>query len=186
MRADLHIRGASAAVVAAVLLVAAPARADTMPSGRLAAVGGIRTGTTSLDDIFGLGVLYGVEASWEPMPDGRHVSYALHWNVLFGDYGADAAAITGELDILEMGLGARIRFAPADPARSMFIGGGAAILRANAPLPPDDQRSYIGGFGGLGFETLAWRRALLTLELRYGVIGGPASISVLLGVGFGV
>ena len=176
-----------AALVVLVLVgTAAPARADVMPSGRLSAVGGIRTGTQSLDDAFGLGVLYGIEAAWEPMPDGRRISYALHWNVLFGDFGADPAAITGELDILEMGLGARLRLAPSDPARSMFLGGGAALLRANAPLPPDDERSYLGGFVGLGLEQLAWKRALLTFELRYGLIGGPGSVSVLLGVGFGV
>lgn len=174
--------------IAALALVglAAPAHADTMPSGRLAGVGGIRTGTSSLGDAFGLGVLYGIEASWEPMPDGRRLGYAVHWNVLFGDFGSDPAAITGELDILEMNLGARLRLAPQDPATSIFLGAGAALLRANAPLPPDDERTYVGGFGGLGVEQLAWRRALVTLELRYGVIGGPGSISVLLGVGFGV
>ena len=173
-------------VLALVIALPAPARADVMPSGRLSGVGGIRTGTQSLDDAFGLGVMYGIEAAWEPMPDGRRISYALHWNVLFGDFGADPAAITGELDILEMGLGARLRLAPRDPARSLFLGGGAALLRANAPLPPDDKRSYVGGFAGLGLEQLAWKRALLTFELRYGLIGGPGSVSVLLGVGFGV
>jgi hypothetical protein len=177
-----------AAVVVLVLVaaLAAPARADVMPSGRLSAVGGIRTGTQSLDDAFGLGVMYGIEAAWEPMPDGRRLGYAIHWNVLFGDFGADPAAITGELDILEMGLGLRLRIAPRDPTRSLFLGGGAALLRANAPLPPDDERSYLGGFAGVGLEQLAWKRALLTFEIRYGLFGGPGSVSVLLGVGFGV
>jgi hypothetical protein len=173
-------------LVALALLVAAPAHADPVPSGRISAVGGVRTGLQSLDDAFGLGVLYGVEAAWEPLPEGRRISYALHWNVLFGDFGSDPAAITGELDILEMGLGGRLRFAPADPSRSIFLGAGGALLRANAPLPPDDERSYLGGFAGLGLEQLAWKRALVTLELRYGLFGGPGSLSVLLGVGFGV
>ena len=175
-----------AAAVVLALLVATPAAADPVPSGRLSAVGGIRTGTGSLDDSFGLGALYGIEAAWEPLPEGRRLGYGIHWNVLFGDFGSDPAAITGDLDILEMGLGARLRIAPADPARSLFLGGGVALLRANAPLPPDDERSYIGGFAGLGIEQLAWSRALLTLELRYGLFGGPGSLSVLLGVGFGV
>lgn len=175
-----------AAVIVLVLALATPARADVVPSGRLSAVGGIRTGTQALDDAFGLGVMYGIEAAWEPLPDGRRISYALHWNVLFGDFGADPAAITGELDVLEMALGLRLRLAPSDTTRSIFLGGGAALLRANAPLPPDDKRSYVGGFVGLGLEQLAWKRALLTFELRYGLIGGPGSVSVLLGVGFGV
>jgi hypothetical protein len=85
-----------------------------------------------------------------------------------------------------MGLGARLRLAPSDPTRSLFLGGGAALLRANAPLPPDDERSYLGGFVGLGLEQLAWARSLVTFELRYGLFGGPGSLSVLLGVGFGV
>jgi len=176
------------AVIVLLVALAAPARAhaDVMPSGRLSGVGGLRTGTQSLDDAFGMGVLYGIEASWEPMPDGRRISYGIHWNVLFGNFGSDPAAITGSLDVLEMALGARLRLAPSDPSRSLFLGGGAALLRANAPLPPDDERSYLGGFVGLGLEQLAWARSLVTFELRYGLFGGPGSLSALLGVGFGV
>lgn len=177
----------AALAVAALLLATTPARADTMPSGRLSLVGGVRNGTGALGDAFGLGAMYGVEASWEPMRDGQRVGYAIHWNVLLGDFGADMAAITGGLDILEMSLGARLRFAPADTARTIFLGGGAATLRANAPLPPTDDRSYLGGFAGLGVEQLAWKRALVTVELRYGLIGpGPESLTFLLGVGFGI
>jgi hypothetical protein len=177
------------ALLALLVLAAAapPARAEVMPSGRLSALAGVRTGTRYLDEVFGLGVLYGMEAAWEPLPDGRRLGYALHWNVVFGDFGADPAAITGDLDILEMNLGARLRLAPAaDPTRTLFFGGGVGLLRANVPLPPDDTRHYVGGFGGLGVQQLAWRRALITVELRYGLFGGPRSLSVLAGVGFGV
>jgi hypothetical protein len=162
------------------------AHADTMPKGRLAGVIGLRNGTQSLNDAFGMGFLYGVEAAWEPLPDGRRFGYAIVWNVLFGNFGEDPAAITGSLDIVEMNLGLRARFAPRDPARSLFIGGGPALLRANAPLPPDNERSYVGGFVGFGLEQLALDKALITLELRYGLINGPGSLSVLLGIGFGV
>jgi hypothetical protein len=173
--------------LALVMLTTASARADVMPKGRLAAIGGIRNGTQSLNDAFGMGAVYGVEASWEPLGDRQKLGYAILWNVLFCNFGSDPAAITGSLDEVEMNLGARLRFAPRDPARTLFLGGGAALLRANAPLPPDDKRAYIGGFGGFGVEQLAFGKALITLEFRYGLIGnGPGSLSVLLGIGFGV
>ncbi len=175
------------ATLAVLLGLAAPAVADTVPSGRISAIVGLRNGTGGLDDSFGLGVMYGVEAAWEPLRDEQKLGYVIHWNVLFGNFGSDPAAITGSLDILEMNLGARLRIAPKDPARTLFIGGGAALFRANAPLPPSNERSYVGGFAGFGVEQLAWSRALLTLEIRYGIIGpGPNSVSVLLGVGLGV
>lgn len=178
----------AAAIAVAVLgAAAAPAAADDpVPSTRLSAVVGIRNGTQSLDDQFGFGVLYGIEASWSPMPEGRRIGFGIHWNALFGDFGEDNAAITGELDILEMAFGVRLRLAPESPDRSLFLGGGIATLRASTPLPPDDERVYVGGFAGIGVEQLAWKRSMITLEVRYGLIySGPGSISVLLGVGFG-
>lgn len=179
---------ASLVILLGVLLaLAAPAAADIVPSGRISALVGLRNGTRSLDDAYGLGVLYGVEAAWEPLRDTQKVGYVIHWNVLFGDFGADSAAITGSLSILEMNLGVRLRVAPRDPARTLFVGGGAALFRSNAPVAPLDERSYFGGFAGFGVEQLAFRRALVTLEIRYGIIGtGPNAVSVLLGVGLGV
>jgi hypothetical protein len=165
---------------------APPARADEVPSGRLAGVVGIRTGTGSLDDHFGLGGVYGVEAAWEPLPEGRRVGYAIVWGLLRGDFGSDPAAITGQLDIIELSLGARLRFAPREPARSLFIGGGGALLRANTPLPPDQRRDYAGGFVGFGVEQRIWK-LMMTLEVRYGLLGtGPGLLSVQLGAGIGV
>jgi hypothetical protein len=172
--------------LALVAATAATARAESVPKGRLAAVAGLRNGTQSLNDAFGMGFLYGVEAAWEPLREGQRFGYAIAWNVLFGNFGEDPAAITGSLDIVEMDLGLRARFAPNDPARSLFIGGGGGLLRANAPLPPCNRRNYVGGFVGFGLEQLALGKALVTLELRYGLINGPGSLSVLLGFGFGV
>jgi hypothetical protein len=149
-------------------------------------IGGLRTGTGALDDAFGLGGLYGVEAAWEPLPDGQKLGYAVVWGLLRGDFGSDPAAITGELDILEMSLGARLRFAPNVPTQSVFLGGGAAVLRANTPLPPDQRRDYVGGYLGGGVELKLWK-LMTTLEGRYGLLGpGPGSFSVQVGVGFGV
>jgi hypothetical protein len=172
--------------LALVAAAAAPARADQVPSGRMSLIGGLRTGTGSLDDAFGLGGLYGVEAAWEPLPDGQKLGYAVVWGLLRGDFGSDPAAITGELDILEMSLGARLRFAPKVPTQSVFLGGGGAVLRANTPLPPDQRRDYVGGYLGGGVELKLWK-LMTTLEGRYGLLGaGPGSFSVQVGVGFGV
>jgi len=176
-----------AVVVALLVLVAAPAAAQTVPRGRMAAMIGVRNGTRALGSDFGLGVLYGVQAAWEPMLEGSHFGYAVQWEVLRGDFFSDPAAITGGLEILEMSLGARLRVAPRDPARTIFLGGGGSLLRSNAPLPPDEERAYIGGFAGGGVEQLIGRHLLLTVEVRYGMIGnGPGALSVMLGVGFGV
>jgi len=172
--------------LAILMLSAGTAVAEPVPSGRLSLLVGLRDGTGSLREDFGLGALYGIEASWEPLREGQPIGYALHWSVLFATYGADAAAITGELDTLEMNFGGRVRMAPKSPSRSLFLGGGGSILRASSPLPPDDRRDYIGGYVGAGGEAL-WKGFLFTAEARFGLIGaGPGSVSLLFGVGKGV
>ncbi len=176
-------------VALALVLVAASvttAAAEPVPSGRLSLLLGLRTGTGSLRDDFGFGALYGMEAAWEPLRPGQPLGYVIHWSVLFATYGSDAAAITGELDTLEMNLGVRLRMAPKTPSRSLFLGGGGSLLRASTPLPPDDRRDYVGGYVGAGGEAL-WKGLLFTAETRFGLIGaGPGSVSVLIGIGKGV
>jgi len=173
-------------VVAAILMAAGAAEAQKLPKSRIAGLIGIRNGTRALGSDFGLGFLYGVQAAWEPMIAGSRFGYAIQWEVVRGNFGSDPAAITGSLDILEMSASARLRFAPTDPARTVFLGGGGALLRGNAPLPPDDERSYAGGFAGFGLEQLAYG-ALMTVEVRYGLIGdGPGALSVMLSLGAGI
>ncbi|MCB9572579.1 MAG: hypothetical protein H6709_10880 [Kofleriaceae bacterium] len=178
---------AAVAAVASLAAAAPTARADdAAPPGKLAVVVGARNGTGALGNEYGLGFLRGVEASWQPLPDGRRIGYAIHWDVLFVGFGSDSAALTGSLKVVELSLGARLRLAPRDSSRAVFLGGGASLLRATSPLPPDGVRDYAGGFAGFGVEQLAWAGSLVSVEIRYGLFGGPGALSAMLGIGFGV
>lgn len=174
------------ALLAVVSSLAGRAAAEP-PPGRMTGLLGVRIGSQAFDDAYGQARLVGLEAAWEPLSPGQRLGYAIHWNVLWGDYGADEAALTGELDVVELALGARLRLIPAgDTRRSLFLGGGVALLRANNPLPPDDAKDYVGGFAGGGISQFVADRLVLTMELRYGLLGaGPGSLSVLVGVGLG-
>jgi hypothetical protein len=178
------------ALLALVFVAAAggAAHADMVPHGRLALVGGGRGHLGELSSEYGAGLMYGVQAAWEPMKDHQKLGYVLVWDVLFGWFGNDSAAITGTLDEVEMSFGARLRYATGDDPKATFLlGGGGSLLRANIELPPRDKRAYGAGYGAIGMELLVGGKVLTSLEFRYGLIGdGPQELTLLATAGFGI
>jgi hypothetical protein len=184
------VRRASALVVAALALapclVPATARAEDLPPARLALVGALRHGTSTVSDDIRYGWGIGVEAAWQPMSVGQRLGYAVSWSLLWSWFGDEPAArITGTLDLIELAITLRARFAPTpSPGRVLTVGGGAMLLRSNERLPPNDERAYIGPFVELGYEHLAWGSFTATIHLRLGpVANGPPILSGLLGLG---
>ena len=179
---------------------ARPARAETIPSGKLSMVVGVRNGLGELSDAYGLGQIFGIEAAWQPMRETQRVGFALDWGVtwvnfnpLFGYGDPDPASITGRLDLLELSAGARLRIAPTGTfGRYLTVGGGASVLRSNVPLPPQDDRSYIAPFASAGVDIhshLLWGRVMYSVEVRYSgfsfVANDPDWLSFQLGFGWG-
>ena len=174
------------AIALAASLAPATARADDLPPSRLALIGGLRHGTSTVSDDIRFGWSIGVEAAWQPMSVGQRLGYAVSWSLLWSWFGDEPAArITGTLDLIELAIALRARFAPTpSPGRVLTLGGGAMLLRSNERLPPNDERAYIGPFVELGYEHLAWGSFTATIHLRLGpVANGPPIVSALLGVG---
>ena len=176
------------ALTAAVLLIAAPAAADT-PSGMIGPILGVRQGTGDVSQQFGFGALWGIEAGWQPMAPAQQIGYALRWRAIFSGYWSnDASNVADELRVIEMDAGADLRFAPA-PGRGRFVdlGGGVSVLRSNVPLAPSDHRSYVGPYVELGLEQFVGSSPSVTFELRVGeVTSGPDTASAMVGLRFGV
>src|SRR5689334_3936836 len=139
-------RPAALIVACAVLGATGAARADEVPDGKLAVIAGLRNGSGAVSSDVGLGWLWGLEASWQPLDAGQRVGYAITWSMMRGS-SSDDASVTGDVATSELTLGVRLRIAPqATPGRYLFLGAGGEALRSNVPLAPDDRRDYWGPF----------------------------------------
>jgi hypothetical protein len=174
--------------VAVAMAVAMPSaraqREDELPAGRIGASVGVKQGTGGLGGDFG--VVAGIEAGYHPTKLDQRFSLGAFWAVRRSWFGEDDTSIAGALNLIELDFGGRLRVALERGApRFLVLGTGASLLRANVPLPPDDERHYVGPYGSLGFE-LYVNGILIGLEGRYGLLAlGPGSFSVLGSVSLG-
>jgi hypothetical protein len=161
---------------------------DELPAAKFGVFTGMRQNVGELGDSYGLGWIWGIDAHYQPTELDRAFSFGLAWSVAFTRVGADDPTIADDpLRLLELSLGVRMRRALGQLAPRFVVAGvGATMLRANVPIAPHDERSYVGGYGALGIEQYVLGRYLLGLEARYGLFGdGPAGLTVVFGVGFG-
>ena len=183
----------AAALVLALVLAAPAAHADEddIPSGKFGFFGAIRQNLGDLGQVYGNGWMMGIDAHYQPMRPGQTYSFGLGWSVAFiGRFGADDIEVADSpLKIVEMTGGLRLRRALGETApQFLFATGGGAVLRTNVPVPPDDERVYYGGYGGLGFERYVsfLGHSLVSVEARYSLLGrGPQSVTFLFGIGWG-
>jgi hypothetical protein len=179
-----HLVVAAAGALVATA-VAAPARAEDTPRGRLGVVIGARNATDGFASDYGLGIIFGFDAAWEVVPRERW-GIGLHWAVLFSrfdflGYGVDTASVTGSLELVELDAGLRVRVAPLPGAnRSMFFTAGAAALRTNIRLSDDDDRSQVGAYIGVGLELPVAGPLLSSIEIRHSFVHTPDTLSAML------
>jgi hypothetical protein len=176
---------AALALVATIGAAAPVAHAEDLPPSKLAFIGGLRRGTSDVSDEIRYGWTIGVEAAWQPMAVGQRLGWGIGWSLLWSWFGDEPAArIAGTLDLIELDLVLRARFAPTpSPGRVLTVGGGGMLLRSNERLPPDDKRDYLGPFVELGYEHLAYGALTATIHLRLGPFNGPTIGSAILGIG---
>jgi hypothetical protein len=177
---------AALVVVMGVALPAARAQREdgALPTGRIGASVGVKQGAGSLGSDFGF--VAGIEAGYHPTRLDQRFSLGGFWAVRRSWFGDNPRSISGGLDLIELDFGARLRVALERGApRFMVLGAGASLLRANVPLPPDDERHYVGPYASMGFE-FYFHDILIGLEGRYGLLAlGPGSFSVLASVSLG-
>jgi hypothetical protein len=178
------------AAITAITATAPRAAADALPSGTLGFIGGGRQGTGAASATFGLGLLWGVEAGWQPMTTAQRVGWAVRWRVLFSGYlSGQSNNLAGALRAVEVESGAGVRVALRPGLlRYLDLGGGVSLLRSNVPLlPPSTRRAYVGPYASIGLEQYVGTSVLLTFEFRIGLIGtGPSTLSAIGGIKFGI
>jgi hypothetical protein len=175
----------SLVVVAALV---ASARAEPMPKGTLGPVFGVMSGTGADAKRLGFGFYqFGMQASWQPTTTEQSLGATLRWSTVFGTlYGGTASQIESPLRTVQMDLTVGIRFRPwKAPSRYLTLRAGGEVLRANEPIPPQMERSFVGGVVSAGFDQYVGG-FMFNVDVRYGLIGfdTPTQLALLFGVGF--
>lgn len=185
------MRGHLAALV--VVALACPAGAEPMPPGAIGLVMTGISGTGASAKLLGAGLQYGGQASWQPMSTDRSLGWTLRWTTLYGySFGGTAAQIDTHLETLEMDVMIGVRYRPwSTPRRYLTARGGLELLRTNEPIPTstaedaEQRRAFLGGVASVGLDQYLWSFAMLSVDVRYGMIGnGPEQLALM--VGFGV
>jgi hypothetical protein len=182
------MRHALAACAVLALAGRAPsARADDLPPGTIGFVFGVLSGTGADASRLGYGFYqFGMQAAWQPTSTERAWGFSLRWGTMFGTlYNGTAAQIDTTLHTMQMDLMVGVRFRPwKTPSRYLTARAGAELLRANEPIPPMDQRAFLGGIASVGLDQYVGG-FMFNVDVRYGLIGneGPRELALLVGVG---
>jgi hypothetical protein len=159
-----------------------------LPSGKWGMVAALRQNIGELADTYDFGWLWGFQAGYQPTRPGQTFSFGLDWQVLFGrSYAAHAGIPDDPLLIVEMNFGTRVRTALGEEAPRFLVGSaGLTLLRTSVPVPPDNDRLYVGGYAGFGVEQYVLGNMLVGLDARFGMFGsGPAGLTLLFSIAFG-
>jgi hypothetical protein len=165
------------------------ASAEELPAGQLGLTFGARQPLGSLGGQFSVGLVGGIQAGWQPTSTDRRLSLGVDWSLSWGYHWADDASDNAaKLSSREMSLGVKARILAGQAAAPLFLstGVGAVLLRTSVPVPPDDERSYLGMYWSAGPELYVLGRYLIHFDVRYGpFLDGPGSLTLSLGLAFG-
>ena len=159
-----------------------------IPAGKFGLYSGVRQNLGDLADRYGWGYVLGIDAHYHFLatPD-QSLSLGLAWSTSFGRFGAEMRdTVDSPMRLVEMNLGLRLRRSLSENTpRFAVVSAGGTIMRTSVPVPPDEDRLYLGGYAGIGYEQFVLGRNLLNVDARYGLLGsGPASVTVVAGLGF--
>ena len=171
------------AVALTALLASATAVAEPLPSGAIGVFFGGISGTGADAKRVGAGYNLGGQASWQPTTTERKIGWTIRWTTMFATlYGGNAAMVESSLKTVQMDLtlGARVR--PwASTSRYITLRSGGELMRINEPIPPKNQRAFVGGIASIGLDQYL-SGFLLSVDVRYGLIGSnPSEIALLIG-----
>jgi len=170
-------------------MAAAPARAESLPSGSMGVMFGAGAGTGPYARKLGVGYYkFGAQAAWQPMTREQRVGWSLKWAFAFASmYGAEAARIDIYLRTFQMDFMAGLRLRPgASPRRFLALRGGVELFRSNEVIERN-QRAFVGPVAAVAIEQYAFGAFMFNVDVRYGLIGaGPAEIALLAGVSISV
>jgi hypothetical protein len=174
---------------------AAPAAAEPLAPGAIGVAFGLHSGTGAAAKVLGFGYYeFGGQASWQPTSPERRWGFTARISTLFGTSPQkwffmsspnSSAAQVSDLHTVQMDATIGLRLRPSSNlSRFLTFRAGAQALRANQPIPPLNQRAFVGAIASVGLDQYLGNAALLSIDVRYGTLVGdsPDQIALLAGI----
>lgn len=183
----------AALCVCSLVAFSSPAHAeDDDPSastGRFGLLTVARSNLGDLGDLYGYGFLWGFYAGLDkPLGDSEwHVGVG--WSTLVRGYyrASDDSLVEGTLDLTEVDLGVDISHTLRRAGQRVFGTGGAVLLLSNRPIPPANERRYLGWYAGVGYKRALGGNWNASLEARYSRLShGLANLNLVFGITTGL
>ncbi len=180
--------GAIGAAAVAAALSAGPSDAigEPLPPARVSAIAGGKLGTGALFDQLGAGLVWGFEGAYAPLRAPQTIGLGVTWSVLWSDFFGGSARVADAWKTVEFDLGLRLRLMIGARRRAVaYLAGGAVLTRANESPFADDDRSFIGPWGGFGLEA-GILGLVVTGGARFAVLDqSQGTLALTLSVGLG-
>ena len=161
---------------------------DLDPSAATGRFGVVLAGRNNLGDLgelYNLGFLWGVRAGLEKPIGDSEWTIGLGWTTLVRGYyfASDASLVESTIHLTEVNLGVTAAHTFLVPRQTLFGSIGTVLLLSNRPIPPAEDRRYLGWYVGTGFERVAFGEWAWSVEARYSRLGpGLSSLNLVLGM----
>jgi hypothetical protein len=158
-------------------------------SGRFGLVLTLRDNLGDLGDLYKCGFLWGFHAGLDK-PVGEsdwHVGVA--WSTLVRGYyfSSDSSQVNSTIHLTEVNLGVNASHTVFREGQRAFGTGGAVLLLSNLPIPPANERRYLGWYAGIGYKRNIVGEWTLGVEARYSRLSrGLANLNLVFGITAGL
>ena len=158
-------------------------------SGRFGLVLAFRDNLGDLGDLYNLGFLWGFHAGLDKPVGESDWHVGIGWSTLVRGYyfSSDGSQVNSTIHLTEVDLGVTASHTVFRPGQRVFGSGGAVLLLSNLPIPPADERRYLGWYAGLGYKRNVVGEWTMSVEARYSRLShGLANLNLVFGMTAGL
>ncbi len=148
-----------------------------------------RNNLGTLGGLYHYGFLWGLRAGLEQYVGDSDWQLGLDWTTLVRGYyfESDSSQVESIIDLTEVNLGITLRRTLRAPGQHLVVTAGGDLILSNRPIPPANDRRYLGWYAGLGFDRRLFGEWSGSFEVRYSRLeAGIANISLLFGMTAGL
>ena len=148
-----------------------------------------RNNLGTLGGLYHYGFLWGLHAGLEQPVGDSDWQLGVDWTTLVRGYyfESESSQVESIIELSEFNVGVTLRRTLRVPGQHVVLSGGGDLILSNRPIPPANDRRYLGWYAGLGFDRRLFGEWSGSIEARYSRLeAGIANISLLFGMTAGL